>query len=290
MDNPRALWFTLVKSSKIRTNSIQIYKELYPEIAKKIDSNLPVNQIINWIRQETINTCNNIHKINPKVGALNNSAGRWNEYIATSLLSEIALDLNITRSEHIAIFSLPNSMVEKFDSEKVSSKFLNLFDLNEFLSGFSLERISKYRRRIFLSSPDYVVVTSTDLLSQSMIKTLLENQARDPGSFGLYNFFENKLLAKDLKAAISLKTSNRPDRRYQPLFEAAMIKAMGAASNQNWKYFMVSSQLSPADLRLFGAIVPPHSLLLDIDLKLVDATYLYSYKSDLIPLMRDSLS
>jgi len=54
-------------------------------------------------------------------------------------------------------------------------------------------------------------------------------------SLALYNFLKGKLQLEQVKAAASLKSSNRPDRRYQPLFEAAMIKAMGYVLHQNWQ-------------------------------------------------------
>ncbi|MEQ8466791.1 Cfr10I/Bse634I family restriction endonuclease [Coleofasciculus sp. E1-EBD-02] len=87
----------------------------------------------------------------------------------------------------------------------------------------------------------------------------------------------------------ALKTSNRPDRRYQPLFEAAMIKAMRYILQQNWKYYMVASELSDADQTIFSTAIAPHGIAIEQDSRLVDGTYLYNYKLDLVPLVESAI-
>ncbi|MEG3960273.1 Cfr10I/Bse634I family restriction endonuclease [Microcoleus sp. herbarium2] len=76
-----------------------------------------------------------IYGKNPKVGTLNNATGRWNEFIATSLLSEIVLDINKDNDGCSAVFFLPNSQSQKEGAEEASSKFLSLFKSIEFASG-----------------------------------------------------------------------------------------------------------------------------------------------------------
>lgn len=46
-------WFTQVTDKKIKINSIVIYKSLSAEILNKLDNNLSVREIINWIRNTT---------------------------------------------------------------------------------------------------------------------------------------------------------------------------------------------------------------------------------------------
>jgi hypothetical protein len=43
---------------------------------------------------------------------------------------------------------------------------------------------------------------------------LLKQQVKNPESLDLYNFFKGKLQLEQVKAAASLKISNRSDRRY----------------------------------------------------------------------------
>lgn len=282
-------WFTEGNKGKIQINSLAIYRKLSSEVVKQLDNNLSVSEIIGWIRRQTIEAFESKYLKIPKDGALNNSVGRWNELIATSLLSEIALDLNQKNRNSIVIFSLPNSQVQKEGAGEVSSKFLSLFSSEEFTKGKSLSKLAPFKDQIFLPSPDYIVTVFENKETSMSIRSLLEKQAREPDSILLYKNLKGKIRIEEVKAAVSLKTSNRPDRRYQPLFEAAMIKAMNYALQQNWKYYMVASELTLADKTIFSTAIAPHSIALEQKSLLVDGAYLYSRKEDLIPLIEAAI-
>jgi hypothetical protein len=284
-----AEWFTKDKQEKVRINSIKIYKDLSSEIVKKLDDNLPVSEIISWIQKQTIQACKARYSKSPSDGALNNSVGRWNEFIATSLFSEIVLDINHKNEFCVAIFSLPNSQVQKEGSVEASSKILSLFNNDEFTNGKSLSKLLPFKERIFLPSPDYIITVIHEKEIAEPIQPLLKEQARKPNSLAIYNFLKGKLQIQEIKAIVSLKTSNRPDRRYQPLFEAAIIKAMNYVLHQNWKYYMVASELSSADKTIFSTAIAPHSIALEQNFRLVDCTYLYNRKEDLVPLVESAL-
>lgn len=179
-------------------------------------------------------------------------------------------------------------MISK-DKDLSSSVFLNLFDKEEFSENNALEAISKVKQRIFFPSPDFIVARINNSKLLPKLKELLEKQSQDPGSLDIYHMVKGKLKANEVKAVISLKTSNRPDRRYQPSFEAAIIKAMGYATNQDWKYFMVVSVLTPADRKLFREAVSPHGIALELDSKLVDDLFLYKNKKDLTSVIQAAL-
>ena len=87
-------WFTKGTHGKIQINSTAIYRHLSLEVVEKLDSNLSVNEIIDWIKTQTREAFNSIYGQNPEGHALNNATGRGNEFIATSLLSEIVLEIN----------------------------------------------------------------------------------------------------------------------------------------------------------------------------------------------------
>ncbi len=287
-------WFTQKSKGKVQINSINskiIYKNLSSELVKKLDNNESVNEIINWLKDRTTGAFRAKYGKNPEVGALNNAAGRWNEYIATSLLSEIIFDMNQQNNGCSAIFSLPNSQQQSEGIDEVSSKFLSLFNNNQFIDGHDLAKIAPFKNKIFHSSPDYIILemSNRNTFSSLQVQRLLKEQAKNPESRELYNTFQGKLQAKEVKAAVSLKTSNRPDRRYQPLFEAAMIKAMGFILKQSWKYYMVASELTPADRTIFSTAVAPHGIAMEQNFKLVNGTYLYNRKQDLMPLVEDAL-
>lgn len=279
-------WFTEKQNGKIQINSITIYKDLSSELVQKIEGNLSAREIVKWLREKTIEYFKIKYGKNPEVGALNNAAGRWNELIATSLLSEILLDMNQQTNSCMAIFRLPNFQLQTEETGEVSSKFLSLFSRNEFNSGSSLAKIAPFRNQVFLPSPDYVIVRVSNLnLLKSSILGLLKQQAIAPDSLMIYEFLKGKIQVEEVKAVASLKTSNRPDRRYQPLFEAAMIKAMSYALEQNWQYYMISSELTSADRAIFSTAISPHGIALEKHLNLVDGAYLYTRKQDLVPLV-----
>ena len=100
---------------------------------------------------------------------------------------------------------------------------------------------------------------------------------------------QKQLNPEEVKAAVYLKTSNRPDRRYQPLFEAATIKAMSYSLKQKWRYYMVVSELSAADKTIFDTAIAPHGVALQQDFKLVDGTYKYERKEDLVTLVKTAI-
>ncbi|MTJ49372.1 Cfr10I/Bse634I family restriction endonuclease [Dolichospermum sp. UHCC 0259] len=279
-------WFTEKSNGKVSINSKDIYKHLSPKIVIKLAENLSVSEILEWIKNEIINAFREKYSKNPEVGALNKAIGGWNEYIATSLLSEIIFDINTKTGKCIATFALPNSQSKIKGSKESYSNFLNLFAPEDFCNiNNYLSKIQPFKERIFMPSPDYIIIDVENSLYSKDVNFFLQEQVRDPDSLGLYNFFKGKLHIEDIKAAVSLKTSNRPDRRYQPLFEAAMIKAMGHVLKQSWKYYMVVSELTAADKTIFNSAIAPHGIALEENFQLVDATYLYARKADLLPLV-----
>jgi hypothetical protein len=153
----------------------------------------------------------------------------------------------------------------------------------------AVAKITAFKGKIFLPSPDYIIAILENEEISTSVQLLLEQQAREPDSLELYNFLKGKLYIEEFKAAASLKTSNRPDRRYQPLFEAAMIKAMGYVLQQGWKYYMVASELSSADNIIFTTAIAPHGVALQQNFKLVDGTYPYTRKEDLVPLIQAAI-
>ena len=87
-----------------------------------------------------------------------------------------------------------------------------------------------------------------------------------------------------------MKVSNRPDCRYQALYETAMIKAISYTSGQIWKYYMITAEdFSNSDKRIFKQGIAPHGIALNIDLKSVDNMYSDYKQQDLINLVEDAI-
>jgi len=279
-------WFSKKATNRIQINSIIIYNDLSPELLKKLGNNLPVPEIVNWIKDTTKEAFKKKYNKIPEVGSLNNAIGRWNEFIATTLLSEIVFDLNQKNKKCIAVFSLPNSQLDSQSGDEISSKFLSLFS-NE---NINKSKISLFKEQILLPSSDYIIAEMINKDKFELIQQLLKQQAKNPDIPDLYKFFfQEKLQLEEVKATVSLKTSNRSDRRYQPLFEAAIIKAIGYTLQQNWRYYMVASILTSADETIFSKAIAPHGIALGQNFKLVDGTYLYNKKEDLVSLIESAI-
>lgn len=52
---------------------------------------------------------------------------------------------------------------------------------------------------------------------------------------------------------------------------------------------MVASELTSADRTIFSTAVSPHGIVTEQNFKLVDSTYLYNRKQDLMQLVEDAL-
>ena len=274
-------WFTIKNSNKYQINSIIIYNHLSTQICDFLDEDRSISDIIEWLKNETIKKFTSKFNQKPTDGAINNSIGRWNEFIATTLFSEIALDIYDKYEIIPAIFRLPNSRFSTKDKDGYFNKFLSLFLDHKSEKSENLDKLANFKNKIFFSSPDYVIaLTENNRLNQD-VQLLLEQQSCKPDSFDLYELLRGKLGIENLKAVVSLKTSNRPDRRYQPMFEAARIKAISFILEQEWQYYMVTSQLSLSDENIFNEVISPHGIALQQDIKLVDGTYTYNCKSDL---------
>ncbi|CCQ54389.1 MAG: Cfr10I/Bse634I family restriction endonuclease [Crocosphaera sp.] len=284
------LWFT-PRKNKIQINGTIIYKDLSEKIIEKLNDNLSVSEIIRWIREKTQYHFREEYGYDPQVGSLNNSAGRWNELIATTILSKIILNVNqqLENSFYVVTFQLPKSRLKNKNNHQLSSQILNLFHPSSFNKGQLLEQISQFKDQIFMPSPDYIIAVIPQKFIPS-IQPLLQHQAENPDNLEIYQFLESKLKPNNIKAIISLKTSNRSDRRYQPLFEAAMLKAISYTLHQNWKYYMVSSELSSADNTIFETAIAPHGLVLGKNLKLVDGTYNFTQKEDLLKFVKEAIN
>jgi hypothetical protein len=105
------LWFTLKNTNKLAVNGKEVYQSLYSQIKDQLEENIAINEIVNWLKEETISKCLEIYNQQPTTGSLNNCLGAWNEYIAITLLSEIIIKFNYNHQSNLIIFSLPKTQV-----------------------------------------------------------------------------------------------------------------------------------------------------------------------------------
>ncbi len=297
-------WF-----SNGKINSSEVYQTLYPEVKDKINQNISVLNILEWIEREVKTAYQDKSEKALAQGALNNCRGRWNEFLITSFLAQIAIDLYSSRQLSFVAFRLPSSAnsnktakrselyqevtIQETVSSEAASKFLAIFQKEEFQENQGLHHINEFKDKIFFSSPDYVLSILDDQGLFNQIQPFLNQQANEAKSLGteIYKLLQGKLKAKEVKAVLSVKISNRPDRRYQALYETAMIKAIGYACNQIWKYYMITAEpASPSDLKIFTEGIAPHGIAIKQELRSVDQVYSCSNKKDLLKLVEDALS
>jgi hypothetical protein len=147
-------------------------------------------------------------------GSLNNCRGTW---------YELALIMEAHRS---ILQSTKNLYLVKMGSE-TSIKFWEIYQKESRQKYDLLVDIFKKREEpIFIrcSTPDFVMI-SRDIIRDSSSSNILKNLSPPLKEINeLYKVIKNKCLPHQVKGFISLKTSNRPDRRYQILLEANVTK------------------------------------------------------------------
>ena len=89
-----------------------------------------------------------------------------------------------------------------------------------------INTLKKREEPIFIrcSTPDFIVI-SRDIIRDSSSSNILQNSSPPLKEINdLYKAIKNRCFPHQVKGFISLKTSNRPDRRYQILLEANVTK------------------------------------------------------------------
>ena len=165
-----------------------------------------VNEIQKVVIQKSTQT--------PTSGSLNNCRGAWNE---------MAFIMEAHRS---ILQSTENLYLVKMGSE-ASIKFWEIYQ-KQSRQKYDL-LVDKFHKRaepisIRCATPDFVVI-SRAVIQDSSSSNILKNQSpllKDINN--LYKVIKNKCLPHQVKGFISLKTSNRPDRRYTILLEANVTK------------------------------------------------------------------
>ncbi len=211
--------------------------DLHDEVLGMLDADKHIGDVVGFLEQKVRNFSQDIYGRVPESGAFGNVRGKWNELIAAGLLAEIALERIERGRKAVAILSLPPSFINKNAAGEIKKpEFLALFREEEFASG-GLRKLDPLKGKVFLPSPDFIMAIPSEIPDGTDIENALENIQEDPSSNDLYDALAGKLRAEDMKAAVSLKASNRPDRRYQPSFEAAMIKAISHLTRQSCRTY-----------------------------------------------------
>lgn len=197
------------KRGKLEVRADLAFIAIYPTLSK----NVRINEISSIIKSQVISEAEAQFKKKPTLGSLNNCGGRWNEL--AFLLS--AHESILKETQDLYLVKMGNETGIKFweiykgaARQKIHKLLLELE-----AKGMSLR----------CSTPDFVVINkivlerripevSISQISPQQIASILE----------LYKNLKDKCEPSDVKSFISLKLSNRPDRRYQILYEANITK------------------------------------------------------------------
>lgn len=186
--------FTEQRNGKMAVDSFKIFQAY--------EASLPTKESIKDWLDFFCNLAKKSAKLNfdkaPHSGSINNCRGRWFELI---VLSNLVNKLAKKEENCIEILKLPNANNGHY--------FYQLFVPEQ------RTKLTKLAPKT--SNPDFIAVRSKEKYFKKGTSTL--NRYVDTAFFG-------NIAAEDLIATLSVKTTARPDRRYQQVFEANVIKAM----------------------------------------------------------------
>jgi hypothetical protein len=232
------------------------FEAIYPSLNL---NGLTFLDIVNHIQREVVQK-----SVQPiKQGSLNNCRGTWHE---------LAFIMEAHRS---ILRSTKDLYVIKMGIE-TSIKFWEIYNQESRQQYQSLvDRLQHKNNPIVIrcSTPDFVVV-GRDIILNSTSSQILESQSPSLQEINeLYKVIKNNCVPDLVKGFISLKTSNRPDRRYQILVEANVTKFAS-------KYihppdcplrFDVIGESNSSDIEVFKApLMSTLPLTLDGDIDIVE--------------------
>jgi Cfr10I/Bse634I restriction endonuclease len=187
----------------IRVNADIAFLELYP----RVDNN-QINQVSDKISDLIKDLSLKQFKKLPSSGSLNNCKGRWNEF-------------SFFYSAHLSILENTNDLYLVKLGNESSLKFWEIYsELSRKSFEDFLREIGKKKIFVRCSTPDFV------LIKRNILNSIPDYSDINFFSYlkDLYKQIINKCEPSDIISFISLKTSNRPDRRYQILYEANITK------------------------------------------------------------------
>lgn len=190
--------FTSIPTNNIAINSLKLFN--YFE--DKLDRSLYVLDILEAFASIAKKSAIKNFNREPHTGSLNNSRGRWFELI---FFREFCRNLEIHNEKEMSklkIFKLPSATKNK--------KIYDIF----------IEEQKKELVKInpSTSNPDFIIVKCMKNPKSKTYKSTVDAY-QDLSYFG-------KIDMRDLVSIISIKTSARPDRRYQQVYEANLIRAL----------------------------------------------------------------
>jgi len=201
----------MTNGKKVAINSI----ELFQKFENLYTSDMRFLDILKSFEEISNNSAIKNFGIKPHPGSINNCMGRWFELLFFKFFNEF-LSAYSTKDKLKEICKLP--------SAKDSKKFMDLF----------VERQKTLLKKInpSTSNPDFIILDNLTKSVYPVGLTWIEK-------FQNTSFFGN-IDMQNIAAIISIKTSARPDRRYQQLYEANLVKAIALRFRKKVKFLSIT--------------------------------------------------
>jgi len=202
----------LTKKGNVAINSV----ELFVNWIDKIEKHHKILDVLNGLSYVASNSAENNHKKRPHTGSLNNCMGRWFELIFFKEFNDLLKNHALAKGDISEILKLP--------SANKNHKFCDLFVAHE--------RHELFKIKPSTSNPDFIILKNSSQPIYPKGLSLMEK-------YRYYGYF-GKLQMNDIDTIISIKTSARPDRRYQQVYEANLIKAIFERFNLSVKFIAIT--------------------------------------------------
>ena len=205
--------FTKINNQgKVAINSIELFSYFDKHIEKTYNL-LDVLQAFAFIA--TASSKINFKK-SPHTGSLNNCMGRWFELIFLKEFNELIEGYNNDKIRKYDIIKLPSATDSK--------KFYKLFIKNQ------RQELNKIKPST--SNPDFILLRDLD-------KVIVPTELSLIDRYKYLQYFGN-IDMRSVDTVISIKTSARPDRRYQQVYEANLVKALFQKFNLSIKFITIT--------------------------------------------------
>lgn len=246
--------FTELRKTKIAIKSLELFKHFEPHIGDDYSFSI----IIDSLKELAIRSANINFDKSPADGSINNSRGRWFELLFLSKFKSLLSQSS--EANNIDIYKLPSASENK--------PFYKLF--------IPAQRAELKIMNPSTSNPDFMIAKKTVSQSAFTPSPSIVNKYQDSSFFGNVNM-------DDVISFISIKTSARPDRRYQQIYEANLVKALFHRFEKQIDFISINMEHTKRNKEIYNSssII---SILEDIDdfSPAIDQTFVMKESSDVM--------
>jgi len=220
-DRDLSKFVSMPKGKPVAVNA----RDLFLDFEEFISEELSFVECLDTLEYVAKRSGNQIYSKAPSQPSINNCRGQWFELIFFKYFWK---EINKHQGDRLDFLRTPSAT----NGKKITDLFLP--EQNE--------EIRKLRPAT--SNPDYLVLSNLEILITDLGNPWYEN-------FKQVKFFGKVDLTK-VVAFLSIKTSSRPDRKYQLLHEANMVKTICSVPfNHKIKFIVVELESKPQNEEAF---------------------------------------